>query len=173
MQKQLYKLYGAIFFITVLVVSCQRTEDPCANLLSEGMPKQIGVIFLDKETGESLFKIHDIDVSSIKVTNAVTGEIHKSAGLIYNPGGRPTPNNGIVRLVGIPETEGEHSYKIQMDDFGSIVIAYTSIKKENKTNDPCSSPYYYSITDIRIVDHPFSVFEYGGKTFPEIVVVEL
>lgn len=172
MQKRLYAIYGVILCLTVWFISCQKTKDPCPVILSEGMPKEIGVIFLDKETGESLFKIHDIDAPNIKVTNAVTGEIFKSGGLIYNSV-RPTPNNGIVKLASIPDTEGEHSYKIQIDDFESIVIAYTGIKKENKTNDPCSSPYYYSITDIRIVDHPFNVFEYEGKAFPNIVVVEL
>ncbi|MGO1245814.1 MAG: hypothetical protein ACTMH4_17175 [Sphingobacterium sp.] len=173
MQKRLYAIYGLFICLTVCFMSCQKTEDPCENILSEGMLKQINIIFIDKETGESLFKIHDLDGSDIKITNAVAGEIYKSGGLIYNSEHPITPYNGIVKLVGIPDTEGEHSYKIQIGVVGSAVIAYTGVKKENKTNDPCSSPYYNSITDIRIVDHPFHVFEYEGKTFPEIVVVEL
>ena len=175
MHSRVHQFYLATLLLTGLTLGCQKTavKDPCAGLMNEGPLKQIGVIFVDKGTGDYLIKTSDRESSGIKVTNAGTEEPYNNWDIYYHHE-NPTALNGIVRLYGIPETEGTHSYDIQSDDFGTVTLSYTVIKMENNSDSPCISPYYYSITDVRIEDHPFDVFEYeNGTIIPNALVVAL
>ncbi|MFC3198592.1 hypothetical protein ACFOET_13285 [Parapedobacter deserti] len=139
--------------------------------MNEGPLRQVGVLFVDKENGENLINTNDPDASNIQVTSAKTGEPYKSWDIVFQPES-PNPLNGVVRLNGIPETAGDYSYNIQLGEIGSVKFSLTVSKKENETEAPCSRPYYFPITDIKIEDHPFEEFKHNGITIPEVLVVE-
>lgn len=177
MNSRVYRFNWAVLFLIVLALGCQKTEekDPCADLMSEGPLSQIGVILVDKETGEQLITTNDPETLNISVTEAHTGEPYKYWDIIYHPE-NPTALNGVVRLSGIPKTEGDHSYRIQSDDFGSVTLSYTVVKGAYISDSPCSRrlPPPYGITDLRIDNHPFDVFEFeDGTVMHNVVVVKL
>jgi len=175
MSSRLYRFNWAALFFIVLALGCQKTEeeDLCAGFMSEGPLSQIGVILVDKETGESLITTNNPETLGLSVTNAYTGEPYTYWDILYHPE-NPTTLNGVVRLSGVPNTEGDHSYHIQSDDFELITFSYTVKKTANNSGSPCRPPYYLHITDVRIDDRPFDVFEHeNGTVMPNVVVVKL
>lgn len=71
MNSRVYRFNWAVLFLIVLALGCQKTEekDPCADLMSEGPLSQIGVILVDKETGEQLITTNDPETLNISVTD--------------------------------------------------------------------------------------------------------
>jgi hypothetical protein len=149
--KKFYYLPLIFLFIANLGSGCQKSSqsDPCDGVLNEGTPTQVGLIFLDGQTGENILLSKSIDTSAITITPE---PMDLKRGVIVKQPGAPL-DGALVFLISDTK-EGTFKYKIDITNVGSATLSYTN--KEEKTNDKCKS-YYISTTDPKIEDHSFTV----------------
>lgn len=145
-----YTQIALILLLCCLGVSCKKVEkNPCEGLLNEAPPKQIGLVFINKETGENMIVANSLDTAAIKITGTLS-----PFKMIIND--NRSPLNGMLVFT-IPETgDGNYVLSIAIADFETVELAYSISKMES--NDVCK-PYYYSMSDIQITNHPFAYFE--------------
>lgn len=140
----MHPLFAMLVLFASLMFSCKKTEkDPCEGLLSEGPLKKIGVIFVDKETGENLIISNNLDTGDVKFTPHMHRQIVRQ---------NQSPLYGAVMLQFFEEKVGDYILNIQVGDFGTVKLSYTVSKV--KTGDICR-PHYYPLGDVKIVDYPF------------------
>lgn len=124
--------------------------------------------FVDEATGRNLIVSNNIKTSDITVINNNTGKEFANWRVVSQ--GTTSPHNGMMQFSVFHETAGLYRYQIKLDAFGTVTLAYTVSKVA--TNNLCK-PTAYPISDIKIIDHPFTTFTYDGKSYPNILVVEL
>src|ERR1044072_7785632 len=68
--RRFYYLPLIFLFIASLGSGCKKSSqpDPCDGVLNEGMPTQVGLIFLDGQTGENILLTKSIDTAAITIT---------------------------------------------------------------------------------------------------------
>ncbi|MGF7042997.1 hypothetical protein [Mucilaginibacter lappiensis] len=155
----------------ILAGGCKKKEsaaDPCDGLLNETPPSIIMVKFVDKATGQNLIVSDNIKSSDITVINNNTGKEFANWRIVSQ--GATSPFNGMLQFSVFHETAGQYPYQIKLAGFGRATLAYTVSKVA--TNNLCK-PTAYPISNIMIIDHPFTAFTYDGKSYPNILVVEL
>lgn len=153
MKTKTYALFMLILLVTYLEFSCKKAErSPCEGLLNESQPKQIGFVFINKQTGENIIIANKLDTAVIKIRSA---NIVKSYPKMIINNDR-NPLNGTLILI-IPETgEGDYPFSIDVANFGRVELSYSI--NQIKSNDICK-PYYYSMSSIEVKSHPFEYFE--------------
>ena len=162
------KFPSVLILLTLFTLSsltgCKKATDPCEGLLNEGPLSEIMVRCIDKQSKEALV----IDAAFIKITEKKSGNPYTNWNVL-NRSGLPQLNGAIVLPI-FNETPGEYQYNIQVADAGTLTLSY-QISRE-QTDNVCR-PYSYPMRDIRIVNQKFDVFQYEGKTYPKILIVEL
>jgi hypothetical protein len=157
--------------IAILAGGCKKKEsaaNPCDGLLNEMPPAMIMVKFVDKATGQNLIVSSQIKASDITVINNQTGREFANW-RIFNQAGT-APYNGMLQFAVFHETAGQYSYQIKVNGFGTVTLAYTVSKVA--TDNPCN-PVAFPFSDIKITDHVFTQFTYEGKSYPNMLVVEI
>jgi hypothetical protein len=154
-----YYLPLIFLFTTSLGSGCKKSSqpNPCDGLLNEGMPAQVGLIFLDAQTGENILLSKNIDTSAITITPAPIDAQLKRGVIVKQPG---SPMYGSLMFLIADTKEGMFKYKIDIANVGSTTLSYTN--KKEKTNDHCN-PYYISISDPKIEDHMFTLSRTGSR----------
>jgi len=155
--RRFYYLPLIFLFIASLGSGCKKSSqpDPCDGVLNEGMPTQVGLIFLDGQTGENILLTKSIDTAAITITPE---PIDLKRGVIVKQPGAPM--YGALAFAIADTKEGVFKYKIDIANGASATLSYTN--KEVKTTDKCRS-YYISVTDPKIEDHPFTVSRTGSR----------
>jgi len=164
-------LFYIFLAFTVTAAGCRKKEsaaNPCEGLLNESPPTKIMVRFVDKTTGQNLILNKGLKAGDITVVNANTGDSFTNWGIVTE--NVTSPFNGTLQFSVFHETAGQYPYQIKLKDVGTATLAYTVSK--TATNDICK-PFSYPISDIRITDHAFTPFTYEGKTYPNVLVLEL
>lgn len=138
---------------------CQKSNqsNPCEGLISEGMPTQAGLVFVDGQTGENILLSKDIDASTITVTPEPTNGASEQGMIVKQPG---SPMYGSLVFFIDDTKKGAFKYKINIPDVGSATLSYTN--KEEKSGNECN-PYYISVTDPVIEDHQFTVSRINSR----------
>jgi hypothetical protein len=157
--------------IAILAGGCKKkgsAADPCDGLLNETPPSMIMVKFVDKTTGQNLIVSNNIKASDITVINNNTGKEFVNWRIVSQ--GATSPYNGMLQFSIFHETADQYPYQIKLEGVGRATIAYTVSKVA--TNNLCK-PTAYPISNIKIIDHPFTAFTYEGKSYPNVLVVEL
>nr|WP_232325425.1 hypothetical protein [Pedobacter panaciterrae] len=160
-----------LFTLALMFGGCKKKEsfvNPCDGLMNETPPTKIIVKFVDKETGQNLILNNDIKVSDINIINATTGKPFVNWG-IFNEAAS-SPLNGTLQFSVFHETAGQYPYQIKLAKLATVTLTYTVSK--TATDSPCK-PVAYPISDIMITDHAFSQFIHEGKSYPNILVLEL
>ena len=160
-------------FLTIVLIAagCKKKEsaaDPCEGLLNEAPPATIMVKFVAHATGENLVVSNQIKAGDITITYSGTGKEFTNWRIVSK--GATSPFNGMLQFSLFHETPGQYPYEIKINGFETITFAYSVSKAA--TNNRCK-PVAYPIGDIKITDHSFTAFTYDGKSYPNILVVEL
>jgi hypothetical protein len=120
-------------------------------VLSEGMPTQVGLVFVDGQTGENILLSKNIDTATITITPEPS-DLPSERGVIVKQSGSPMYGSLMFHIA--DTKKGAFKYKINIPNVGSTTLSY--INKEEKSDNECK-PYYISVTDPVIEDHPFTV----------------
>lgn len=149
-KKLYYPLLMAIVFVAGL--GCKKTaeSDPCDGVLNEGMPTQVGLVFVDKQTGENILLSKKIDTSAVTITPEPDAQLKR--GVIVNQPG--SPMHGALAFTIADTKEGLFKYKIDIDGLTGATLSYTN--KMEKSDNKCK-PYYINITEPAIEEHPFTL----------------
>lgn len=167
----LRSLTRIILTVAILAGGCKKKEsvaNPCDGLLNESSPTTIMVSFIDKATGNSLILSKNLKAGDFTIVNIETGKPFVTWRVVSEMA--TSPFNGVLELSVFHETAAQYHYQIKLQNLGAATLAYTVSK--TATNNPCK-PHAYPISDIKITDHPFTPFVYEGKSYPNILVLEL
>lgn len=160
--------YTFLIAFFCLFVGCKRsTNNPCEGLMNESPPLRIGVMLIDRQTGNNLIQTNALKAEDIKVTIAQTGSTFNDWRIINTTN---SPFNGMLEFTAFHEKAAEYAYKIELKNLGTVNLSYTI--KQEKTNDPCKM-YYYPMEGLKVSGHDFEPFKYEDKTYPNVVVVTL
>jgi hypothetical protein len=145
-----YPLLIAIVFVAGL--GCKKTtaSDPCDGVLNEGMPTQVGLVFVDKQTGENMLLSKNIDTAAITITPEPDPQFKR--GMIVNQPG--SPMHGALAFTIADTKEGLFKYKVDIAGLGNATLSYTN--KMEKSDNKCR-PYYINITEPAIEEHSFTL----------------
>lgn len=149
--KKIYHL-PLIFLLAIgLGSGCKKSSEknPCDDVLSEGMPTLAVLTLLDKQTGANILLSKNIDTSAITITPA---PLDLKRGMIVKESGAPMYGALVIPVSDMKE--GTFKYKIDIADVGTVTLSHTNRKE--KSNSICN-PYYISVTDPEIEDHPFTI----------------
>jgi len=128
-----------------------KQSNPCEGVLNEGTPTQVGLIFLDKQTGENILLAKNIDTATITITSE-PADLPPVKGAIAKQAGSPMYGSLVFHIA--DTKKGAFKYKINIPTVGSTTVSYTN--KEVKSDNACK-PYYIVVTDPVIEDHPFTL----------------
>ncbi len=167
------KILWLLAGLTFGFMSCRKSEpNPCEGLLYSISSNPILIKFVDVKSKKTII----LKEGEFKITNNQTKQILKNWE-IYNNVNIPVSDTTLAsKLTGsliIPTTvssAGEYGLTIESDSLGTFLISFTAT--EVKTNEPCV-PYTYPLKDVKITNRAFSVFQHSGKTYPEVLVVEI
>ncbi|WP_315822344.1 hypothetical protein [Paraflavitalea speifideaquila] len=157
--RQFYYLLLVLLGAVSWAPGCKKStsSNPCEDLLSEGMPTQLGLVFVDKQTGANILLSKNIDAATITITSAPAG-VAAERGVIVKEINSPMYGS---LLFPIADTkQGSFKYTINIPQVGTTTLSYTN--KEVKSDNPCK-PYYISVTDPVIEDHPFTVSRVNSR----------
>lgn len=160
--KRIYHLPLILLLAIGLGAGCKKSsqKNPCEGVLSEGMPTQAALILLDKQTGENILLSKNIDTSAITITPAPLG---LKGGVIVKQTGSPL--YGALVMPVADTKEGVFKYQVDIANVGSITLSHTNRKEKS---DNICNPYYISVTDPAIENHPFTVSRTGSRFIFEI-----
>jgi len=155
-------LLGAVSFGT----GCQKSKqsNPCEGVFSEGTPTQVGLIFLDGQTGENILLSKDIDTATITITPE-QADIPSERGVIVKQSG--SPMHGSLAFHIADTKKGAFKYKINIPTVGSATLSY--INTEEKSGNECN-PYYINVTEPVIEGHQFIVSRIGYRLIFKITL---
>lgn len=168
----LRSVLSLILLISVFAAGCrkeQATQNPCEGLLNESPPTVIILKFVEKATGQNLILSKNLQNSDLSITNSTTKQTFANWSISNNPTST-APLNGTLQLSIFNENPGEYQYKVKIKDLAAITLAYKVTK--TATDNPCK-PYSYPVGEIKITDQAFAQFVHEGKTYPNILVLEL
>lgn len=155
------KFYLPLIFLGTLSFGpgCQKAKhaDPCEDVLSEGMPTQVGLIFIDGQTGENILLSKNIDTATITITPE-PADLPSERGVIVKESGSPMYGSLVFHIA--DTKKGAFKYKINIPDIGNTTLSY--INKEEKSDNECN-PYYISITEPVIEEHQFTVSQTNSR----------
>jgi len=166
-----FRSIPALLIIFSMLAGCKKKEssrNPCDGVLNESPPTRIMVKFIDKATGQNLILSKNLKAGDFTVVDTETAKPFASWRVVSEM--RTSPFNGVLELSVFHETAAQHQYQIKLENLGTVTLAYTVSK--TPTNNPCK-PYAYPISDIQITGHPFTPFVYEGKSYPNILVLEV
>jgi hypothetical protein len=147
-------LLGAVSFGP----ACQKSKsNPCEGVLSEGVPTQVGLVFVDGQTGENLLMSKNIDTATITITPE-QADLPSERGVIIKQTGSPLYGSLVFHIA--DTKKGAFKYKINIPGVGSATLSY--INKEEKSDNECK-PYYITVTDAVIEDHSFTVSRINSR----------
>lgn len=167
----LRSVFPLLFAFAIMTGGCQKKDssgNPCDGLMNETPPTKIMVKFVDKGTGQNLILSKNLQASDINVVNTNTGKPFVNWGVVSSEAST-SPLNGTLQISVFHETAGQYPYQIKVGNLGMATLAYTVSK--TVTNNPCK-PEAYPISEIKITDHPFTLFTHEGKSYPNILVLE-
>lgn len=168
----LRSLFPFLLIFVMMTGGCQKKDssgNPCDGLMNEAPPTNIMVRFVDKQTGQNLILSKKLQASDITVINTTTGKPFINWAVVNNEAS-VSPLNGTLQFSIFNETAGQYPYQIKLGNLAIVTLAYTVSKIA--TDNPCK-PAAYPISGIRITDHAFTQFIYEGKTYPNVLVLEL
>lgn len=169
--KTLRSLIRIILAVVILTGGCKKKEsvaNPCDGLLNESSPTQIMVKFVDKTTGNNLILSKDLKAADFTIVNTETAQPFVNWRVVSEKD--TSPFNGVLELSVFHETAAQYHYQIKLGNLGTVALAYTVSK--TVTNNPCK-PHAFPISEVKITDHTFTPFVYEGKSYPNILVLEL
>lgn len=167
----LRSLFPLLVTFVIIAGGCQKKDssgNPCDGLMNESPPTNILVKFMDKGTGQNLILNKNLQTSDITVVNTATGKPLVNWAVRNETS--TSPLTGTLQFSFFHETAGQYFYQIKLRSFGTVTLAYTVSK--TATDNPCK-PEAYPISEIRITDHPFTPLTHEGKSYPNILVLEL
>jgi hypothetical protein len=171
MNMTLRSLFVAILTIAIMAGGCKKKDssaNPCDGLVNETPPTSIMVMLVEKTTGENLILSKKIQAADITVINTNSGKPFESWGVVKESTG--SPFNGALKFSVFDQTAGQYGYQVNLGALGTVTLAYTISK--TATNDPCK-PTAYPVSEIKITDHSFTPFIYQGKSYANVLVLEL
>lgn len=161
-------LYLPLIFLAAISLGpgCQKAKqsNPCEGVLSERMPTQVGLIFVDGQTGENILLSKNIDTATITITPE-PADLPSERGVIVKQPGSPMYGSLVFYIA--DTKKGAFKYKITIPTVGSTTLSY--INKEEKSDSECN-PYYISITDPVIEDHQFTVSRTNSRLIFKITL---
>jgi hypothetical protein len=173
MKRLTYFLTKKFYYLPLLLLGavslgpgCQKSKqsDPCEGVVSEGMPTMVGLIFIDQQTGENILLSKNIDTATITITPE-PADIPAERGVIVKQSGSPMYGALVFHIA--DTKKGAFKYKINIPNVGSTTLSYTN--KEEKSGNKCN-PYYISVTDPVIQEHPFTVAQTNSRLIFKITL---
>lgn len=155
---------SALFFT---IAGCNKNPNPCEGMLSQAPPRTVGLVVLDETNGKNIL-LNTPDADDIKVYDEESGKLLPNWRIIQAPDGHPL--NGALELPLFDQTEGDHSFDIQINGIEPIILSYTISKGKN--DNPCL-PYLPPLTALKVLNHTWELFENEGKPVPNIVVIRI
>jgi hypothetical protein len=151
--KKIYYLPLILLGVISFGPGCHKSKqaNPCEDVLSEGMPTQVGLVFIDGQTGENILLSKNIDTATITITPE-PASLPSERGVIVKKLGSPMYGSLVFHIA--DTKKGVFKYKINIPTVGSTILSYTN--KEEKSDSKCN-PHYISVTDPVIEDHQFTV----------------
>lgn len=150
MKKTLFVLFLAVIS---LCPACKKNKqtDPCKDLYTELAPTQIGLILLDKATGENITLSKNIDPAKVTVTPdesvylVTTANSDLYGALVFH----------IVDLA-----KGAFKYTVNIPEVGTVTLTYTNSEKE--TGNVCH-PTAIVVNDPAIGEYPYTSKKNGNR----------
>ncbi|WP_256010150.1 hypothetical protein [Desertivirga xinjiangensis] len=175
MNKTLHLLSILALLFVGFISGCQKSDKkaPCEELISEAAPTYIFVKVVDKQTGANIIASNNLTSNEVKVTVGQTTEQLAPQNWRITTNASTSPYYSVLQLLALPAGEGQYIRKITLGNFGDITLNYKVSKKENTSDSPCSSQYYYSVSEVSITDHPFELLKIQGQDVPNFLVVAL
>ena len=164
--KKLYFLPMIFLVAVTFVPGCHKSKqsNPCEGLLDERMPTQVGLVFVDGQTGENILLSKNIDAATITITPE-PADLPSEQGVIVKQSGAPMYGSLVFHIA--DTKKGAFKYKINIPNVGSCILSY--INKEEKSDNECK-PYYIRVTDPVIEDHPFTVSQINSRQVIKITL---
>jgi hypothetical protein len=151
--KKFYYLPLILGGVIIVAAGCHKSKqsNPCEGVVSEGMPTMVGLVFIDGQTNENILLSKNIDTATITITPE-QADVPSERGVIVKDPGAPMYGSLLFHIA--DTKKGTFKYKINIPLVGSTTLSY--VNKEEKSDNPCK-PYYISVTDPVIEDHPFTL----------------
>lgn len=164
MRRLTYFLPKKIYYLPLILLGavsvapgCKKSNsNPCEGVVSEGVPTQVGLIFVDKQTGENILLSKNIDTANITITPAPADLPLR--GVIVKETGSALYGSLVFHIA--DTKKGDFQYKINIPTVGSTTLSYTN--KEEKSDSKCN-PIYISVADPVIEEHTFTLTRTGSR----------
>lgn len=164
MRRLTYFLTKKFYYLPLILLGavsvgagCQKSKsNPCEGVVNEGVPTQVGLIFVDRQTGENILLSKNIDTATITITPEPADL--PSRGVIVKESGSPMYGSLLFHIA--DTKKGAFKYKINIPTVGSMTLSYTN--KEEKSDNKCN-PYYISVSDPVIEEHTFTLTRTGSR----------
>lgn len=160
-------IYLPLIFVALAYVApgCQKSkENPCKDILSETPPTQVGLIFLDGQTGENILLSKNIESGAIKITpdspdlSETTGTIVKNTNNAFY---------GSFKFHIEDLKKGDFKYSISVPDIATTTLSYANT--EEKSDNACR-PYIINVHDPVIAEHQYTVTRSGTNIIIKITL---
>ncbi|WP_217604481.1 hypothetical protein [Chitinophaga sp. GbtcB8] len=157
--KKFYYLPLILLGVVSFGSGCQKSKqsNPCEGVLSEGMPTQVGLVFVDGQTGENILLAKNIDTATITITPE-PADLPSEQGVIIKQSGSPMHGSLMFHIA--DTKKGAFKYRINIPTVGSATLSY--INEEVRSDNECN-PYYIRVTDPVIEDHEFTVSRINSR----------
>ncbi|HJT75111.1 MAG TPA: hypothetical protein VJ720_13850, partial [Chitinophaga sp.] len=125
---------------------------------------QVGLILIDRQTGENILLSKNIDTATITIIPEST-DVPSERGIIVKEPRAPMYGSLVFHIA--DTKKGAFKYKINIPNVGSATLSYTNIEKESGSK---CNPYYITVSDPVIEDHQFTVSREGYRLLFEITL---
>jgi hypothetical protein len=145
MKKTLLLLLLAVASLFPACKKSNQADDPCAGFAWLTAPIHIGVVFVDKTSGENILISKNIDVTKITITSPETQAVGKITNL---------SSAGAVMFLIEQTKKGDFKYNINIPELGTTAVTYTSV--ERTTGVPCH-PTSITVGEPVVEGHTYTV----------------
>jgi hypothetical protein len=157
--------YLPLIFIALVFAApgCDKSnQTPCEN--NEAPPVQVGLIFLDKQTGENILLSKNIESGTIKIT-LDSSEVPETTGTIVTSAGSDLYGSLKFHIEDLKK--GNFKYTVSIPDVTTTRLSYNNT--EEKTDNRCK-PYVIKIEDPVIAEHQYTVQRLGTNIIIKITL---
>ncbi|WP_343690402.1 hypothetical protein [Chitinophaga sp.] len=141
----------SLLAVMSLCAACKKHKqtDPCIGLYARIAPAQVGIVVLDKETGENILLAKNIDPA--KVTVAPTERVYFVTTATSNLYGS--------LVFHIADTsKGAFSYNVNIPEVATFTLKYTNDEKE--TGNVCN-PTAIVVNNPTVGEYPYTTTKEG------------
>lgn len=150
-----------IILLFVATIACKKAHksDMCEDVIGGLPPTEIGLVFIDSNTGENILLAKNIDPATIIVTQEST-KLTESSRFAKDTA---SPFYGILLIHLADSPKGVFRYNVRVPDVTTTTVSYTNVEKENGVPNACHSTYLQA-TDPTIVGQSYTVTKINSRT---------